>query len=317
MLEISKIVIGDKVSDGVYCLKSIDKASDNYNVVLKDKTGELLCELARERFNDNLTALVGGAVKTTFVVKNGMNTEPLGVIKSIEKAEEGTYKSSDLFDSLSEEKIVFYKNTIKECISYIQREDLKTLVAKIIDEQMLSQLSKMPATLAYHGVYGGGALAATATITRMVMQTPFQYLKMQNGLYHPVLDWDVLIASSLLMYCGIPDYYTNTQPFRKTPIGVERGYLSVLQRKVELSNDSVDEMTLARILNILSSSAPFKSGVKATSSEGTILRKCSEMYEELDKLDAGREGYEAEGDETYFYDAKLRRNIMLPEREAV
>lgn len=317
MLEISKIVIGDKVNDGIYCLKSVNKASDNYNVVLKDKTGELLCELANERFNDNLYQLVGGAVKTTLIVKNGINTTPLGVIKSIEQAEVGSYKPSELFDGLSDEKIAQYKKIISEATGIIKRKDLKALVAKILDEQMLSQLAKMPATLAYHGIYGGGALAATACITKMVMQAALQYVKLENGLYHANLDWDTLLTASLLMYCGVPDYYTDTQPFRKTPIGIERGYISVLQRKVELSNESVDELTLARIINILSASAPFKSGVKATSSEGIILRSCSLMYEELDQIDSGMANHEPEEGETYFYDKRLRRNIILPEREAV
>lgn len=316
MLEISKIVIGDRVNDGVYCLKSVNESQGNYAVVLKDKTGELLCELAKERFNDSLMQLIGGAVKTSFVVKNGINTQPLGAIKSIGKADAGSYKPSDLFDGLSDEKITLYKNTIKECVNYIKRDDLKQLVAKILDEQMLSQLSKMPATTAYHGTYGGGALAATATITKLVMQSGFQYVMGQNGLYHPSLDWDILITASLLQYCGVPDYFTDTQPFKKTPIGLERGYLSVLQRKIELSNSTVDDFALARIINILSSSVPFKSGVKATSSEGVILRHCSIMYEELDQLDAGVAGYEAEEGEEYFYDVKLRRNIKLPEREA-
>ncbi len=315
MLEISKIVIGDKISDGVYCLKSINEKMANYEVILKDKTGELICELAKERFSDNLKALENGAVKTTFIVKNGLNTQPLGVIKSIEKAEDGSFKATDLFDGLSEEKIFFYKNIIRECFSYIKRDDIKQLVAKILDESLLTKISRMPATLAYHGTYGGGALAATASITKMVMQTGFQYIKGQNGLYRALLDWDILIAASLLQYCGVPDYFTETRPFKKTPIGIERGYLSILQRKVELSNESLDDMTLAKLINILSCSAPFKSGVKATSSEGIILRHCSLMYEELDQIDAGMAEHEAEEGEEYFYDSRLRRNIKLPERE--
>ena len=316
MLEISKIVIGDKVNDGVYCLKSVSRASDNYNVVLKDKTGELLCELARERFNDNLNQLVGGAVKTTFIVKNGINTTPLGVIKSIEKADVGSYKPSELFDGLSEERIAHYRNDIRECLGHIRREDLKTLVAKILDEQMLSQLAKMPATLSYYGIYGGGALAATAVITKMALQTGFQYVKGENGLYKSNLDWDILISASLLMYCGVPEYFTDSQPFRKTSIGIERGYISVLQKKIESCNEAVDELTLARIFNIMASSAPYKTGVTSTHSEGDVLCNCTQMYERLDRSDSGRANHEPEEGEAYFYDAKLRRYISLPESEA-
>ena len=36
--------------------------------------------------------------------------------------------------------------------------------------------------------------------------------------------------------------------------------------------------------------------------------------EELDKMDAGLAGHDAEEGESYFYDVKLRRNIILPER---
>ena len=318
-MEISKIVIGDSVNEQVFCLKSLSRANDNnYEVVISDKSGELTCELAAERFSKDMIAMVGGAVKTSFIVKNGLNTIPVGIIKSLVKAEEGTFKPSELFDGLSEEKIKYYKGVIHSCIKSIPREDCKQLVAKILDEQMLSQLSTLPATLAYHGTYRGGALAATACVTKMIMQAALQYVKSENGLYKPCLDWGTLIASSLLVYVGNVDYYTSEQPFRKTPIGVERGYLSILQKRIESANDGiVDDFTLARIINILGASAPTKSGIKATSSEGIILRQCSMMYEELDRLDAGMAGYEAEEGETYFYDRKLRRNIVLPDKGAV
>ena len=86
-MEISGIVIGDCVNDQVFCLKSISRENDHYLVVLTDKSGELNCELAAERFSKDMISMVGGAVKTTLTVKNGLNTLPLGVIKSMQKAE--------------------------------------------------------------------------------------------------------------------------------------------------------------------------------------------------------------------------------------
>jgi len=319
-MELNRVVIGDKITDGIYVLKSIRNAGNGkYDVILKDKSGELNCELANERFDESFLKLKGGAVKVTFIVTNGLNTKPLGVIKQMAIASSDEYSPSDLFDGLSDEKIAEYTRVIKECTRKIPDVTLQKLCNTILSDDVLKALSTMPASLSHHCRYRGGALAATAVVTKMVMQTGLQYLKGDNGLYKPSLDWSTLLASSLLHCVGVVDYYTPETPFSKTPVGVERGYQSVLQHHIESacfkSGIEVSESLLARILNILGSSVPMKSGIRATSSEGIILRKCLELYEELDMIDADIAGHDPEDGETYFYSKKSHRNIAIEERK--
>lgn len=316
-MELSKVVIGDKVTDKIYVLKSCKRAANGtYDVILKDKTGELNCELAGERFSNDLE--VGGAVKVTFIVTNGLNTKPQGIIKQIAMASSDEYVPSDLFDGLSDEKIAEYTASIKQSIQNIPDENIRAMCNTILSDEVIGRLSCLPASLSKHCRYRGGALAATAVVTKMVMQSGLQYFKGDNGLYEPCLDWSTLIAASLLSYVGTLDYYTLEMPFTKTAIGVERGYQSVLQRRIELSimqnGVEISDTVLARILNILGSSVPQKSGIKATSSEGIILRKCLELYEELDMIDADIAEHKAQEGEEYFYAVKSRRNISLQER---
>jgi hypothetical protein len=318
-IELSNVVIGDKISDGIYCLSAIKKNNNGYFVTLKDKSGELSCELANERFSEEIASFVGGAVKVDFIVKNGLNTAPLGVIKRIAKADEGSYKPSELFVGLSKDKVVEYTNIIVQCIEQIPNAGYRSLVKCILDDNMIARLSSMPASLAYHGKYMGGALACTATVTKMVMQAAYQYCKLTNGLYTPMLDWSVLLTASLLQCVSVVDYFTSEMPFRKSDVGIERGEISLLQQRIEKTYfehpEYITDIQLARILNVLSASVPMKSGIKSTGTEGTILRQCRLLYEELDMLDAEKAGYEVSEEENYFYDAKLRRNIKLPERE--
>ncbi|AOZ97867.1 hypothetical protein [Butyrivibrio hungatei] len=318
-MELQKIVIGDKITDGVYCLKAIHNKNGNFEVILKDKTGELLCELASERFVDSMNELVGGAVKTTFVVKNGMDTAPLGVIKSLTAAEKGTYKPSELFDGLSAEKIAEYTAVIKDSIKRIPDANVRAFVELVLTDDVITGLSLLPASLGHHARYAGGALATTASVTTLVIQYSLQYKRLNNGLYGTNIDWSILVASSLLQCVGMLDYITSENPFRKTNVGVERGYMSVLQRRLEkvcFSNPGIiSDDVFARILNILASSVPMKSGVKSTRKEGAIFRGCLMLYEELDMLDSEIAGHDIEEGEEYFYNRKLRRNISLVERE--
>lgn len=317
-MELNKLVIGDKVTDGVYCLYSMHKRNDKYDCVLKDRTGTLACELATERYEASMADLVGGAVKVTFIIINGQNTTSLGVIKALAAAEKGTFKPSELFDGLSTEKITEYTGIIKYHISKIPDPSIRSFVSQILTDDTLLKLSQIPASLGYHARYCGGALATTACVTKLVSQVGLQYVRGENGLYQVNLDWSLLLAASLLQCVGLPEYITSEAPFRKTDIGIERGYMSVLQHKIEMAhfeNKLISDDVLARILNILASSVPMKSGVKATHSEGKILRKCLHLYEELDIQDAEIAGHVVDGDENYFFDSKLKGYISLQERE--
>ncbi len=318
-MELKNLVIGDKITDGVYCLKSMRKSNQQqYEVILSDISGELKCELAAERFVESMADYIGGAVKTTFIIKNGLNTTPLGVIKELSLAEEGTFKPSELFEGLTQEKIAEYTASIKSNIRRIPDAGVRSFVEQCLTDDVLNNLSILPASLGYHAKYRGGALATTACVTNLVIQVGLQYKIGSNGLYSRQPDYSLLVAASLLQCIGMVDYVTHDMPFKKTGIGMERGYMSMLQRKIEavqVASGTINDETLAKILNILAASVPMKTGIKATRREGSILRGCLMLYEELDILDAEIAGHDVEEGEEYFYNAKLRRSISIAERE--
>lgn len=323
-MKVKEMVIRDKLSDIVLCLKHLSQNTFQYEdmivhtAVLSDKTGEIHAFLSDERYEASMQDYVGGAVCVNGVVLNGKNMEPLVKIKSLALASPDSFSPSEIFDGLDEAHVKGYIEVIKKGISQITDDELRNFVDACFTDEVFQELASKPASLRYHGTYRGGALACAASVVKMACQAGLQYKKWSCGLYKPTFDWSMLLAASCLCTYGVLGYYTE-QPCRKTPSGVQRGYMSVLQSSLQsvvmsghqLSNDKFD-----RLVNILASSVPMKSGVKATSSEGMVLRHVLMLYEELDMFDASVAGHEPEDGETYYYDPKSRRTIpiLTPEK---
>lgn len=318
-LKVKEMVIKDKLTDQVLCLKALSQKTFQYedmtvhSAVLSDKTGEIRAYLSDERYGAEMQDYVGGAVCVNGVVLNGKNMEPLLKIKSLALAEAASFSPSEIFDGLDEAHVNGYIRVIKEAISQITDDELKGFVDACFTDDVFRELASKPASLRYHGTYRGGALACAGSVVKMACQAGLQYKKWSCGLYKPTFDWSMLLAASCLCTYGVLGYYTG-QPCRKTPSGVQRGYMSVLQsslQKVVMSGNSLSYEKFDKLLNILASSVPMKSGVKATSSEGMVLRHVLMLYEELDMFDASVAGHEPEDGETYFFDHKARRTIPI------
>ena len=217
---------------------------------------------------------------------------------------------------LSKTTTAEYKAIIRKCQSHVHTPGFKQLLSITLTEENLDKLASMPATLNYYGVYKGGALAGAALISRMVLDSGIDYVKYFNGLHQRNIDWSLLLTASLLNTFGVLHYLTPEAPFRKTQTGVDRGYSSILQSVLEkivnVNDIPLKEEELSRLINVIICSVASRTGVKATTKEGILLRHTLALYAELDMLDYGVSEYEpGTEDETYFYNAKLRRYTNL------
>ena len=314
-MKISELVVGEKINDVCLVLKNIAQRGDTYGIILKDKSGEVSALCRAELVTESVLSNIGGVVKITAVVKPGKDRKPELVIKQIAKANKGEYKSSDLYDGLSEEKIAEYTEMITSMKRYVHHEGFRALLDIALNEETLSLLASMPATLGYYGRYKGGALAGAALVTQFVKDCGCDYVKHFNALHQGNINWSLLITAALLNTYGVVDYLTREEPFRKTPTGVERGYYSVLQSRIERlvieNNLPIADEELSQLLNVLAASVSSHTSVKATSKEGILLRHLLALYSELDMLDFGVEKDKTEdADELgYFYNSVLRRYI--------
>lgn len=318
-MPVNKLVIADKITDTVLCLKRLSETTkpyedmDIHEAVLSDKTGEIAAYLPHGRFEKTMLDLVGGAVLVNGVVMNGKNMAPIVKIKSLVLAKEGSFTPSEIFDGLDEAHINGYINVMKSSVRKITDDELRGFVEACLTDDVYRQLASKPASLAYHGRYRGGALACAASVTKMACQTGLQYQKWSCGLYRFNFDWNMVIASCLLCTYGVLAYYTDP-PCRKSSAGVQRGYMSVMQSSltdVLMNGHPLSREKFDKLLNILASSVPMKSGVKATCSEGMLLRHVLMLYEELDMFDESVSGHEPEEGETYYYDSKLHRTVPV------
>lgn len=307
--------IGEKISGICLCLKSLTQRNDgNYFAVFSDKSGEICGSIRNELITDDIKSLVKGVVCISAVVKPGNERIPTLNIKEILRADKDKYKTSEIFDGLSEEKIAEYKKIIEVAKLNVKHEGYRKLLDVALDEASLKKLSEMPATLSYYGTYKGGALAGATLITLMCKDSGVEYVTHFNGLHQGTLNWSLLLTASLLCTYGVLNYITPIEPFQKTPIGVDRGYCSILQSMLErlciLHEIPLTDEELSRLLNVLSCAVSKRTSVKATTKEGILLRHCLALYAELDMLDYGVSEHEKEdSEESYFYAKNLNRYI--------
>lgn len=316
MIDVTKLAIGDKISNEVFLMNTCKKSEKGYKITLSNKSGTLEnCNCADEFMPPEVVDNIGGAVVIKdAVVLDGLNLSLDVKIKNIENAKTGTYKPSDIFKGISEDTASAMREIIRTNVLRITDENLRNYLRCIVTEEYLDKLSKMPATLAFHGKYRGGALVTTAIVTNMAIQAALQYVKFPNGIYSSFIDFNTLVASSVLMYIGNCEYITSEEPFRKTLKGLDRGYMSIcqsiLERKLLESGALITEEQISKILNILNVTVSEKTSVRATTVEGAILRHCYKLYSEMDLYDSGMADHEPKEGEDYYYDPKLKRYIL-------
>ena len=302
---IKDLVIGEKISGIFVCLNSLTERGDGmYAAVFSDISGKICGVIRKELVTDVIKAAVKGVVCISAIVKPGNERVRVLSVKEITLAEKGSYKSSDIFDGLSEEKVIEYMQIIEMAKNNVKHEGYRKLLDVALDDLTLKRLAELPATLSYYGTYKGGALAGASLITLMCKDCGLEYVTHFNGLHHGTLNWSLLLTGALLSTYGAINYITPVEPFTKTPIGVDRGYCSILQSMIEkicITHDiPLTDVELSRLLNVLTCAVAKHTSVKATTKEGILLRHCLSLYAELEKEDS---------EESYFYAKNLNRYI--------
>ncbi len=314
----SMIVIGDRIED-VYCLKSIHRSKDGYQIILSDREGEVEAKLSDVRYDDSIKELVGGPVFITGPVIDGLNCKPVVVIKEVRKAQSSEYKVSDIFNGLTDDEVAKYKTCIRDMQKKITDTECSALVDACLSDKVLELLAQKPATVGYHGTYRGGALAACAVVTKMVYANIAYYQTLAPGMFDARINLSALLSASLLHTYGTLTFISHEEPWQKTVAGINRGYMGVLQslieRTVAKQGVKISEDKLSIILNILGCACSMKTSVKATGPEGSIFRMILMAYEELDAIFASTADRKPEEGEDYYFDKKLGRTIVFPFEE--
>lgn len=311
------LVIGEAFEQEPFLLQSIGSlTSGQLRVTLSDRTGSVQCNVPEQFANDlSLYEQVGQVVKVSAVVFAEKRL-PLLVVKSIAMATD--FLPAEVFSGISQEKKDEFISLIKDAIAKVKTPSYKALLDACLTDVNLSKLGGLPATHGYYGAYVGGALAATCTVTYMVMSATSSYVKRGNGITTAPPGWNVLLTASLLHAFGRIEYCDANDPFKKSARGVSMNYFSTLQHSIESvifkENIPISEVELASLLNVLAVAVAGKTDTKAVSKDGSILRSILYLYGECDAIDYQVANHTAEDDEEYFYSRKLKR-YLVTERE--
>lgn len=307
-MKVADYVIGYSLEDEKAVLKSMCRCKDGYALVLSDSSGEVHALLPEECYSPDLQALVGGAIIFNGAVLNGKNGTHYVKVKMIEPAGAGTFNPSDLFDGLTQEKVAEFKADILLLIAKTPGATNRMLLNAMLSEDVLDRLATYPATTSKHAMYRGGALVATCVVARIAMQMGAAY-QCHTGLYQTELDWGLTMTGALLHSVAVLEYLEPEAPWHRTDVGVDRGYFSLLQSRIEKAireqNIPFEEERLARLLNMLAASVQMRTEMKASSKEGVLLRYALSTYKELDILTAET----AEEKDGSYYNKKMRRFI--------
>ncbi len=316
---VKDIIIGDRFNNDTFCLKELKTMPDGgAKLTLSDKTGEITGEISPERFLSEYNEWTNNAVKITAIAVDTTGMKPHLLVRNIALAGTNEYSANELFMGLSKETIDEYLSMIKRTMEYVTHPGFRTLLDVAFTDIALQRLSSLPATINRFGTYAGGALAEAALVSEMCMRSCIAYVNHGNGLYSGGIDWSLLLTGALLCSYGNLRYLTD-MPWKRTAAGMQRGYISTLQSSIEElirnHNIPIDELDLAKLLNILGASVSFKTEVKSSCKEGIVLRHTMHIYQEMDILDNGVETYKEEHTEeereSYFYNKASRSYVSI------
>lgn len=316
---VKDIMIGDRFNNDIFCLKEVKEMPDgSASVIFSDKTGEITGTISPEKYLPLYKEWQNNATKVTGVATDTAGMKAQILVRGLALAEASEYNANELFIGLSKDTVDEYVGMIQKTIGYVKHPGFHSLLNVALDDISLQKLATLPATLNRFGRYAGGALAEAAIVSDMCLRACLSYVNHGNGLYSAGIDWSLLLTGALLSSYGNIRYLTD-MPWKRTPAGVQRGYMSMLQSSIEnlviIHNIELDELDISRLLNILAASVSFKTEVKSTGKEGIALRHIMHVYQEMDMLDCGVEEYKEENTEEerepYFYNRAIRSFVSV------
>lgn len=307
------LVIGEAFDNEVFKLSSIECDTDKeIRVVFSDRSGNAMGTFPKMILGDfSLREHVGEVFSiSASVLVDQM--KPLVVVKAFQLSY--NYLPSELYSGIDEEKKREYISLLKDVRNKFSHKGYLALVDACLTDENLERMSKIPATHGYYGCYAGGALAATVSVTYMLMSAMAAYVHKGNGITTQAPNWNVLLAAALLHAFGRIDYCDEQDPFKKSARGVAMNYFSTLQHAIEMaifkSKIEITEQEIANLLNVLAVAVSSKTDTKAISKDGAILRSILRLYGECDAIDYQLANHSAEEGEDFFYSRRLSRYLF-------
>lgn len=316
-----KIFIQDMATGNIllkepFVINEITEDRKVIRVLLSDRTGMVDAVLLK---NDNSSlALVkenlGGVFLITGPVlkKDGQVKVREVKIREIEIAHK--FLPHELYEGLTNEKKQDYISEIKALFNKVIHKGYRSLLDACLSDDVLNKLAEYPATHGFYGVYIGGALAATCTVTYMAINCAVAYVKRGNGISTQPPDWSLLITASLLHQVGRLAFFDPNDPFKKSPRGVAMNYFSTLQSLLEEvireHEIPLTEMEIAMLLNVLNVATSNRTSTRSVSKDGTILRSVLRLYGECDAYDWCVANAEVDEGATYVYDGHTNRYYL-------
>lgn len=310
---IKDLTIGESLNKEIFSIKNLcEEKNGEKKMVLADNSGAAnasvaLCNLQCELLEGSVVEISG------LVLAEGRDR--LLRIKEIAICTD--FLPAELFQCLSQTTKDECKAGINDLKSKIMHPGYRALVDACLTDAVLDRMAELPATLNLYGKYNGGALVATNAVGHMALTSMVAYSKRGNSLTTTPPSWSALTTASLLFLYGNIEFFTPQPPYKRTKVGIDMGYASLLQKMIEdaihKNNILLSDADLAKLLNILKSSVEDKTSVKATSKDGAILRHTISLYSDCDSFDWELATHEDAGENGYFYSTHLNRYVVRQE----
>ena len=307
---VSGINPGDKIEKQDFLVKTVKPPQNNeVEMVLGDKTGDIRAYMHQE-LAEKMQLQEKAVITVTGVVRIQNTIKELRIVHA-ESCK--NVIPAVLYQGISPETAQEHKDAIRRTIKKITHPGYKALVEACLSEQNLNTLASLPATFNRHGKYRGGALVATRVVTRMTESAMASYVNSPNGITTTPPNWSLLITAGLLHTFGRIEYCSSENPFERSLNGLEMNYYSMLQHSLEKIVFSqgvpILEQDFARLLNVLDVTVSDRTGTKATTKDGAILRAVYRLYSECEAMDWADANAEVEEEKEFYYSKELNRYL--------
>lgn len=307
------LIIGEAFENEPFRLFSIESETEKeVKVQFSDRSGVVSGAFPKIILGDFIPREHTGEVLNISASVLVDKRNPLVVVKGF--AVTSNYLPAELYSGIGEEKKKEFINLINAVKPKLSNKGYLALVNACLTNDNLEKLGTLPATHGYYGCYAGGALAATVSVTYMLMSSMAAYVHKGNGITTQPPNWNVLLTAALLHAFGRIDYCDSSDPFKKSARGVTMNYFSTLQHSIETNifanKIELSDQEIANLLNVLAVAVSTRTDTKAVSKDGAILRSIIRLYGDCDAIDYQIANHAAEEGEEYYYDRKLSRYLL-------
>ena len=311
------LTYGSIVSSEPFLIKESYESNGTIYAILSDRSGFIDASVKKSNTdaaqvllkNSGGIVLVSGPV----LIKNtDAGNVPEVRVRECIVAE--SFFPEEVYDGISEETAKKHIDEICHVMGMVQHAGYRQLLESCLTQDVLLKLAVYPATHDYYGKYRGGALVATCAITGIVGNCCTSYMKRGNGLTTTELNWDLLMTAALLHQYGKLIFFEESDPFKKSVAGLAMNYYpslqSIIEKTVFQNNIPINELDMALLLNVLNVATSNKTGARAVTAEGIVLRHICHMYGELEYYQWVSANMEQEDDVPYIYNIRDKRHYF-------